>query len=213
MVEPDLELPLPAAAAAVRAKSGRWPKSSATKQAVLDAARVLFSIKGYEATSINELVKASGVSVGSIYHQFGGKAEVFMALAREALSSNAAASTRATEQARAAGETRPGALYVAGAKAHLIDTWRLREVTRFLFGDDVPPGFSEVRREAVLRFMHGARRLRIGDPPLPDLSAHAVTSLVNAAALQIVQIDDAATAEKIADYFTGLILRLVDEDG
>ncbi|MGY4098779.1 TetR/AcrR family transcriptional regulator [Nocardia sp. R16R-3T] len=212
MVEPDLDLPFPAAAAAVRAKSGRWPKSGATKQAVLDAARVLFVIQGYEATSINDLVKASGVSVGSIYHQFGGKAEVFMALAHEALSSNAAASARATDQARAAGETRPGALYVAGARAHLIDTWRLREISRVLLGDDVPPGFSEVRREAVLRFIHGARGLTIGEPPLPDLSAYAVTSLVNAAASQIVEVEDARTAEKVADYFTGLILRLVIED-
>ncbi|MGQ4599062.1 TetR family transcriptional regulator [Nocardia sp. R6R-6] len=212
MVEPDLDLPLPAAAAAVRAKSGRWPKSGATKQAVLDAARVLFGTQGYEATSINDLVKASGVSVGSIYHQFGGKAEVFMALAHEVLSSNATASAAAAEKARAAGENRPGVLYAVGAKAHLMDTWRLREVSRIMLSDDVPPGFSQVRREAVLRFIHGARRLTIGEPPLPDLSAYAVTSLVNAAALQIVEVADRRTAEKVADYFTGLILRLAGED-
>lgn len=210
MAEPDLSLPLPAATAAVRAKSGRWPKSENTKRAVLDAARSLFGAKGYEATSINDIVKASGVSVGSIYHQFGGKAEVFMELAREVLSTSFAASRKATEGARAAGETRPGALYVAGAKAHLMQTWKTRQVSRIALGDDAPPGFAQVRREAETKFLHGARGMAIGNPPLPNSSAYAVTTLINAAAIQIVEVDDEETATKIADYFTGLILRLED---
>lgn len=212
MAEPDLSLPLPAATAAVRGKAGRWHRSENTKRAVLDAARALFGTQGYEATSINDIVNASGVSVGSIYHQFGGKAEVFMALAREVLSANAATSRKATERARAAGETRPGALYVAGAKAHLMHTWKTREVSRFMLGDDTPPGFSQVRREAEARFLHGARGMTIGNPPQAGLSAYAVTSLINAAALQIVEVADRATAAKIADYFTDLILRLEDSD-
>ncbi len=55
-----------------RVKSGRWPQSAATKQAVLAAASTLFAEQGYDATTINDIVKLSGVSVGSIYRGVGG---------------------------------------------------------------------------------------------------------------------------------------------
>ncbi|MDT3446868.1 MULTISPECIES: TetR/AcrR family transcriptional regulator [unclassified Pseudofrankia] len=213
MSEPDLNLELPPEVSVLRAKrASHRPKSADTERAVLDAAGVLFAKQGYEGTSINDIVKLSGVSVGSIYHRFGGKAEVFMALARAMLNSHAVASREATERARAAGETRPVALYVTGAKAHLIDTWKTRKISRIVLGNDGPPGFASVRREADAKFMHGARGLTIGKPPLPNSSACAVTSLVHAAALQIVDVDDELTATKIADYFLDLIVRLEDQE-
>ncbi|MDT3446817.1 MULTISPECIES: TetR/AcrR family transcriptional regulator [unclassified Pseudofrankia] len=211
MSEPDLSLELPREVSVLRAKRARRrPKSADTERAILDAAGVLFSEQGYEGTSINDIVKLSGVSVGSIYHRFGGKAEVFMALADQILMRHAAASREATEQARAAGETRSAALYVAGAKAHLMDGWRMRRISRIVLGNDGPPGFASARREAESRFMHGARGLTIRKPPLPNSSAVAVTSLVHAAALQMVEVDDELTATKIADYFLDLILQLED---
>lgn len=43
------------------------------RQDILDAALAAFAEKGVEATSIADLRKASGASVGSIYHHFGAK--------------------------------------------------------------------------------------------------------------------------------------------
>jgi AcrR family transcriptional regulator len=40
---------------------------------ILSAALRLFNRQGFAATSIDDLRKASGASVGSIYHHFGGK--------------------------------------------------------------------------------------------------------------------------------------------
>jgi TetR/AcrR family transcriptional repressor of nem operon len=44
---------------------------------VLDKAIDLFWKKGYEATSLEELLNAMGMGKGSMYHNFGNKREVF----------------------------------------------------------------------------------------------------------------------------------------
>lgn len=43
------------------------------RQLVLDAVLALFSKRGYFATSVQDISRESGVSVGSIYHHFGDK--------------------------------------------------------------------------------------------------------------------------------------------
>jgi TetR/AcrR family transcriptional repressor of nem operon len=45
--------------------------------AVLDKAVELFWKKGYEATSLEQLLAAMGMGKGSMYHNFGNKREVF----------------------------------------------------------------------------------------------------------------------------------------
>lgn len=47
---------------------------------VLERAMTLFWTRGYEATSIQELVEATGVNRGSIYDTFGDKRGVFLAV-------------------------------------------------------------------------------------------------------------------------------------
>jgi TetR/AcrR family transcriptional regulator, transcriptional repressor for nem operon len=47
---------------------------------VLDRAMTLFWTRGYEATSIQELVEATGVNRGSIYGTFGDKRGTFLAV-------------------------------------------------------------------------------------------------------------------------------------
>ncbi len=43
------------------------------RQAILDAALATFSERGVEATTIDDIRRRSGASVGSIYHHFGDK--------------------------------------------------------------------------------------------------------------------------------------------
>ena len=56
------------------------PRPAAPRQQVMDAALNLFAERGYFNTSIPDLVGASGVSTGSIYHHFGDKEGVAKAL-------------------------------------------------------------------------------------------------------------------------------------
>lgn len=52
----------------VGGRTSRWPRSQGTRRTVLDAAGRLFVEQGYDDTSIDDIVKRSGVSVGSVYH-------------------------------------------------------------------------------------------------------------------------------------------------
>src|SRR5919198_927978 len=65
--------------------SPRAQATSARREAILGAALRLFVRKGFANTSIEELKRDSGASVGSIYHHFGGKEGVAAALYIEAL--------------------------------------------------------------------------------------------------------------------------------
>ncbi|MEG3640202.1 TetR/AcrR family transcriptional regulator [Magnetococcus sp. PR-3] len=54
--------------------------TNATQGRVLQAALTLFSQQGYFATSMQQLQKEAGVSIGSIYHHFGSKEAIAQAL-------------------------------------------------------------------------------------------------------------------------------------
>jgi len=51
-----------------------------TRDRILEAAEVLFSKKGYYDTSMDEIVKQSGLSKGGIYEYFGSKEDLFLGL-------------------------------------------------------------------------------------------------------------------------------------
>ncbi|WP_183559739.1 TetR/AcrR family transcriptional regulator [Paenibacillus endophyticus] len=58
-------------------------QSEQTKKRVADAARALFSQKGYAATSIEDIVAATGSSKGNIYYHFQSKEGLFLYLLEE----------------------------------------------------------------------------------------------------------------------------------
>lgn len=73
---------------------------SQRRQAILEAARTLFLAKGYRATSIAEIRAASGATTGSIYHAFGSKQGIALALLQDALSAWQVASEEAQQSSR-----------------------------------------------------------------------------------------------------------------
>jgi AcrR family transcriptional regulator len=55
-------------------------KSDASARKVLKAALSLFSRQGYRATSMRQIARRSGLSVGNLYHHFGNKEAIFQRL-------------------------------------------------------------------------------------------------------------------------------------
>jgi AcrR family transcriptional regulator len=55
-------------------------RSDATRAALIAAGRELFAAHGYGQVSAEALVRAAGLSRGALYHQFGGKRELFAAV-------------------------------------------------------------------------------------------------------------------------------------
>ena len=56
-----------------------------TKQEILEASLELFSVQGFEATSISQIANAVGVRKASLYSHFGSKQAILDALVREVL--------------------------------------------------------------------------------------------------------------------------------
>jgi AcrR family transcriptional regulator len=56
------------------------PRVGSRRDAILDAALRCFVHRGYSATTIEDLRRASGASIGSLYHHFGGKDRIAAAL-------------------------------------------------------------------------------------------------------------------------------------
>ena len=55
-------------------------KWNETHQTILSTAQQLFAVKGYNGTSMNDIVKESGVSKGAIYNHFESKERLFLSL-------------------------------------------------------------------------------------------------------------------------------------
>ena len=56
-----------------------------TKQDILEAALELFSVQGFEATSISQIADAVGIRKASLYSHFGSKQEILDTLVKEVL--------------------------------------------------------------------------------------------------------------------------------
>src|ERR687885_1583788 len=57
---------------------GRRPGSTATKDAILDAARELFGARGYDGTTIRGIATQAGVDPALVHHFFGSKDDLFL---------------------------------------------------------------------------------------------------------------------------------------
>ena len=69
-----------------------------TKQEILEAALDLFSVQGYEATSISQIADAVGIRKASLYSHFGSKQEILDTLKKVVLAQYAAHSLIALEE-------------------------------------------------------------------------------------------------------------------
>lgn len=65
--------------------SVRETKKKETRQAIMQAAITLFSEKGFEKTSIEELAKAAGIGKGTIYGYFQTKSDILHAFCEDEL--------------------------------------------------------------------------------------------------------------------------------
>jgi AcrR family transcriptional regulator len=103
------------AAAGQRARRTQADRSSATREALLTAARGLFAAHSFAEVSNDAIVAAAGVTRGALYHQFADKTALFDAVL-DAVEADIA--RRLTESVAAAGITDP-----VEAMRHVIRTW------------------------------------------------------------------------------------------
>lgn len=59
---------------------GRNKYPEVTIQKILDTAEGLFIVKGYDHASLQDIIRATGLSKGAIYHHFASKEDIFFAV-------------------------------------------------------------------------------------------------------------------------------------
>ena len=64
----------------MKVKRTQAERSEATRAALMATARSLFAERGYAGVGTEELVRASGVTRGALYHHFDGKTDLFGAV-------------------------------------------------------------------------------------------------------------------------------------
>ncbi len=74
--------------------------SAGTRRALVDAARQLFTQKGYAATSLDAIVSQAEVTKGALYHHYSGKQALFEAVFEQLEQNASKAITKAAKGAK-----------------------------------------------------------------------------------------------------------------
>ncbi|MGN9906915.1 TetR/AcrR family transcriptional regulator [Phytohabitans sp. LJ34] len=151
---------------------------AARRRQIIDAARTCFLRKGFQATSMQEVIEEAGLSVGAVYRYFSGKEEIVLAVAEDATDRVIAAFVRfaadpaaaplleAIDQALAYAEAETGP---GGAFPLALEVWA---------GAARDPGLHKLMaaRYAPMRatFVTLARRARDRGELAPDADVGAV---------------------------------------
>ena len=173
----------------------RIEKGRATRDRLVEAGRDAFGERGYDATSIAEILDAAGVAKGALYHHFDTKAALFDAVLDRVVQEIAEA---AADRARRAAD--PAASLKAGCGAWLEMTLDPAIQRIALLDAAAVVGWARVREIDDRHTLSGMRRnlerlaAQSGLDADIDLLAHMVLAAVNEAALFIVRADDPRAA-------------------
>jgi AcrR family transcriptional regulator len=178
----------------------QWGRTKQTQQALLGAAREVFAEQGFSGASIADVVERAGSSVGSLYHHFGGKSELFLALYTEHQAAHEKAASEAVAHARRAGETDPTELFCVGARAFLEGSWHRRDLAMLFLSGDGPPGFELTQRRGNHEWIsQNDALLRLDDTSLDRLYATILTSVIGDGARELAACKTRRQANVIID--------------
>ncbi|WP_432503034.1 TetR/AcrR family transcriptional regulator [Kineococcus arenarius] len=154
-------------------------QSEATAAAVLDAAQRLYGERGYADVALEEIARTVGVSRGALYHHFGSREGLFVAVLERVQQRVAERVQEAAQAAEDAWEQ-----LVAGCRAFLLAS-TAQEVRRVLLVE--APAVLGWARWRELDARHSRRLLHEGVQELQragrlhDAQAGAVTAVLSGA--------------------------------
>jgi AcrR family transcriptional regulator len=184
----------------------RWARTDATQLRILDAATDVFSARGFSAATMADIVEHSGASIGSIYHHFGGKRELFLAI-YDRLSADV--ELRVAEAARDATEMDSQQAFAAHVRAYLHAIWENRRAAMMMASGDVPVDFEGLRRKNTLTFFHRWMGvLDVDSSKRGQLLSRVLIAIMSEASLMVTMCDDVADVPPISDATIEWIARL-----
>jgi AcrR family transcriptional regulator len=181
------------------------PRGAATRSALLRAAAQVFRTMGFAKAGVSEVVSVAGASVGSLYHHFTGKADLYLALYEEFQQRQQERTHQAVVDARAEGESDPTRLMNIAARAYLLGSIEERDTARLFFSGDGPPGFDYQLRARLTQWSdRNVALFRKADEPVDEALLIVVSGAMLLAVAEVVRRDD-ADARKLADDITALL--------
>ena len=184
-------------------------RGSTTRESLLSAAREIFTLEGYAQAGVSDIVALAGASVGSLYHHFSGKADLYLMLF-EQLSRELADRTRASVRAsRTAGVSDPMQLFLAGARGYLDVCIEQRELSGLFARGDGPPGFEVLWRQRLADWVRkNAEFFARSGEPLDEAAAIVLTGAMMLAVAEVSLAQDGAVASQLADGVLEVLARI-----
>ena len=190
----------------------QWGRTPKTRRALLDAARQVFTERGFSQASVADVVERAGSSVGSLYHHFGGKSELFLALWHEHQRTHEEAASRAVARLRKAGVTDTTELFCAGARAFMEGTWLRRDLALLFFSGDGPPGFEVSKRLRGSEWVaQNDVLLGLPDTAMDRLYAAMLTCLIGEGSRQVATAPNRRQASRTIEAVLEYARRLLAE--
>ena len=184
-------------------------RGAATRNGLLAAAREVFTSVGYAQAGVTDIVTRAGASVGSLYHHFSGKADLFVTLYEELHRDQVERTRLAVRRARDAGVIDPRQLFLAGARGYLDGCVAQRELSALFVRGDGPPGFDLVRRERLAAWSErNAEFFARSGEPLDEAVAIVMTGALTLAVAEISLSADAERARQIVDGVIQVLSRI-----
>ncbi len=171
-------------------------RGAATRGALLDAAREIFVTRGFAEAGVTDVVSRAGASVGSLYHHFSGKADLYLTLFDEFQTRQTQLTKQAVQAARAEGESDPMRLFIAGARAYLEGCFDERELAALFLRGDGPPGFEVIMRD---RMRQWARRNAALFEDDRGALVVVVTGALAAAVSEVALAEDVAASRRLSE--------------
>lgn len=187
----------------------QWSRTAQTRRAMLDAAREVFARQGFAEASVAAVVAQARSSVGSLYHHFGGKTELFLALWEDHQASQEDLASSAVAKARSDGIDDPLQLLIVGARAFLDGSWQRRDLVRLFMDGNGPPGFELMRRTRNREWVRqNAVLLGAGTDPIDRLTVAVLTSIIGEAGREIAMCTTRREANAVTEAAVALIRKL-----
>ncbi|MBC7275873.1 TetR/AcrR family transcriptional regulator [Nocardioides sp.] len=187
----------------------RWAKTEETRRQLLDASREVFAEKGYTVASVSDVVARADSSVGSVYHHFGGKEQLYLALWEEYVGRLAAAAAASVAKLRKSGVEAPLDQFEAGALAYLDAVWEDRELLPVFYAGDGPPGFEVMRRRRNTEWVRrNLQVLGLGGSDEDKLLGAILTALIGEAARMTAGCETKRQARRVSRHAIVLAQRL-----
>ncbi len=184
------------------APRSRTEPETVRQEQILAAARQLFREKGYDHTTIADIVQVAGVAQGTFYLYFPSKRDAFLALSRQ-LDEAAAKTVASAAESGLTFEERIRALTKAGFECGKENADLVRLVH---FGADSMP--AEVQAEILksspqisrlTQVFEGAMEAGMMEPMDPEITARLVWGMVKNAFVEAFVLGDERDARRLED--------------